>query len=82
VADQPIVASQVESLGCGISLDGERATPAEIKEAVDRLLVNPSYAASARVLAKTISQGYGVSAAVTELETLLDRRAAVIGGAE
>jgi MGT family glycosyltransferase len=81
VADQPILASQVESLGCGISLDGEQATPAEIKEAVDRLLVNPSYTASARGLAETISRSHGVSSAATEIEALLDRHAGVFGAA-
>jgi MGT family glycosyltransferase len=82
VADQPILASQVEALGCGISLDGERATTAEIKEAVDRLLNDPSYAANARAMAETIRLSSGVSSAATELETLLGRHTAIPRAAE
>jgi len=82
VADQPILASQVETLGCGVSLDGEHATPAEIKGAVDRLLNDPSYAANARVLAEAVSQSPGVSSAATELETLLGQQTAISDVAE
>jgi UDP:flavonoid glycosyltransferase YjiC (YdhE family) len=70
VADQPILARQVEKLGCGLSLDGEYAAPAEIKRTADRLLVGPSYAANALILTKAVSQSAGVSSAVTELERL------------
>lgn len=82
VADQPILASQVEALGCGVSLDGEHATPAAIKEAVDRLLNDPSYAANARVQAETVSRSLGMSSAATELETLLGRHTAISSAAE
>jgi MGT family glycosyltransferase len=73
VADQPILAAQVESLGCGVSLDGDKATSDDIKEATDRLLNDPYYAARARVMAETISQKAGVIAAVAELERLFGR---------
>ncbi len=74
VADQPILAKQVEELGCGLSLNGENATPTEIKEAVNRLLTDPSYAANAGVIAETISESPGVSSAASELETLLPEK--------
>ncbi len=82
VADQPILARQVEVLGCGVSLDGENATPAEIKDGVGRLLNDQSYVANARELAKTISQSPGVASAASELETLLYRGTAVSSAAE
>lgn len=82
VADQPILARQVEVLGCGLSLDGENATPAEIKDGVDRLLNDQSYAANARALAGIISQSSGVSSAVSELEMLLGRGTAISSAAE
>jgi UDP:flavonoid glycosyltransferase YjiC (YdhE family) len=83
VADQPILARQVEALGCGLSLDGELATPAEIKEAVDRLLGDPSYSANALMLGETISQSPGLSSVVSELERLVRRHAASLhAGAE
>ena len=71
VADQPILASQIEALGCGASLDGDNATPAEIKAAVDRLLSDRSFTANARTLAVRISRSPGVSAAASQIETLL-----------
>ena len=82
VADQPILASQVKTLGCGLSLNGENATPAEIKEAVDRLLSDPFYAAKAHLMAATISQSPGVSSAVAELEALFDRKPSISNAAE
>jgi len=81
VADQPILARQVEILGCGLYLDGEHATPTEIKDGIDRLLNDQSYAANAGALAKTISQSPGVSSAVAELETLLVGRGTAISNA-
>ena len=82
VADQPILASQIEALGCGASLDGDNATPAEIKAAVDSLLSDRSFTANALTLAETISRGPGVSAAASQLETLLSHKTAISNAAE
>lgn len=76
VADQPILADQVERLGCGLSLDGENAPPAEIRQSVERLLAGPSFTAKARLLAKAISRSAGASSAVAELERLSGRAGA------
>jgi UDP:flavonoid glycosyltransferase YjiC (YdhE family) len=70
VADQPILAAQVQDLRCGLSLDGDNATPREITGAIDRLISDPSYAANAQVLADTISKSPGIPAAVSRLEEL------------
>lgn len=69
-ADQPLLAAQVHGLGCGLSLDGDDATPFEIGEAIDRLLCEPAFTARARSLASKISASPGVSAAVARLEEL------------
>lgn len=69
-ADQPLLAAQVQSLGCGLSLDGDIATPREIGGAIDRLIGEPAFAARARCLARVISASPGVSAAVARLEEL------------
>src|SRR5262249_44473745 len=53
--DQPILASQVQKLGCGLSLDGDSATSDEIGEAIDRLIEDQSFAAQARSLAFAIA---------------------------
>lgn len=72
-ADQPLLAAQVHRLGCGLSLDGDEATPTEIGESIDRLIEEPTFAASARSLAGAISASPGVSAAVRWLEKLAAR---------
>lgn len=72
-ADQPILAAQVGQLGCGVPLDGDNATPIQIREAIDRLLSEPSYTANARLLADAISKSLGLSHAVSRLEQLAER---------
>jgi UDP:flavonoid glycosyltransferase YjiC (YdhE family) len=69
-ADQPALAAQVQALGAGRSLDGEAATPEEIKAAVDEVLGDPSYAANARSLARAIALAPGAAAAADRLEQL------------
>jgi UDP:flavonoid glycosyltransferase YjiC (YdhE family) len=70
-ADQPALATQVQALGCGLSLDGENASPAEIRAAAERLTTDTSYNLNARRLADVISRSPGVSAAVLRLEQLV-----------
>jgi len=69
-ADQPALATQVQALGCGLSLDGENASPAEIRVAAEKLITDTSYGLNARRLADIISRSPGVSAAVLRLEQL------------
>lgn len=68
--DQPILAAQVQNLGCGLSLEGDTATSFEIGQAIDRLISAPSYTANARLLADTILRSPGISTAVSRLEEL------------
>jgi UDP:flavonoid glycosyltransferase YjiC (YdhE family) len=68
--DQPVLGSQVQKLGCGLSLDGDRATSGEIGEAIDRLIEEQSFAAQARSLASAIAKSPGVGAAADKLEQL------------
>jgi len=70
VADQPILATQVRDLGCGLLLDGDNATSSAIRGAIGQLISEPSYAANAHLLAGMISKSPGVSAAVSRLEQL------------
>ena len=69
-ADQPILAAQAAALGVGLALDGELASPADIRAATDRLLTDPSYARNARRLAREIAAAPGVAAMVSRLEQL------------
>lgn len=72
-SDQPAVAAQVETLGAGRTLDGEPASPLEIARAVDDLLSDPSYAASANRLARAIAATPGAATAASRLEDLAQR---------
>jgi hypothetical protein len=71
VADQPPLAAQLERLGAGRDLDGELATPAEIAAAVDAVLVDPAYRASAGELARAIAAKHGAVTAAARLERLV-----------
>ena len=70
VADQPILAQQVEALGCGLSLE-DAVAPAAIKSAVERMLHDRSFAANCLSLADQISRTPGASYAVSHLEKAL-----------
>jgi len=71
VADQPMLARQVEALGCGLTLEGDSAAAADIKRSVQRLLRDQSAKVNAHLLADKLSKSPGVSFAVTHLETAL-----------
>lgn len=73
VAEQPPLAAQVQALGAGIALDGDTCTPAEIATAVERVLTEPSYAATARRLAQVIAAEPGATNAPTLMEALVER---------
>ena len=70
VADQPILAQQVEALGCGLSLE-DAVAPAAIKSAVERMLHDRSFEMKCLSLAKQIAETPGVSFAVSYLESAL-----------
>ena len=43
IGDQVLLSGRAQELGAGIALDGEKATPDEIRAAVNRVLDEPSY---------------------------------------
>ena len=67
-ADQHVLAQRAAGLGAGIVLDGEDAGPAAIGEAVRTVIEDPSYRASAAVLATRIAAAPGPGRAVSRLE--------------
>jgi UDP:flavonoid glycosyltransferase YjiC (YdhE family) len=73
IADQVPLAAQVQALGVGRMLDGERATPAEIAAAVDEVVATPSFHAAAHQLAAIIATQPGTHGAATRLEQLATR---------
>jgi UDP:flavonoid glycosyltransferase YjiC (YdhE family) len=68
--DQRINADHVAAVGAGIRVDGGAEAMAEVTDAVDRLLRDPSYAAAARAVADEMSHLPPVADAVDLLERL------------
>ncbi|HZE30737.1 MAG TPA: nucleotide disphospho-sugar-binding domain-containing protein, partial [Actinoallomurus sp.] len=69
-ADQPALAAHLAERGAGIALDGERATPAEIRAAVDKVLNGNSYRDAAATIAAAIAAAPGAAGAVNLLTML------------
>ena len=67
-SDQPALAAQVATLGAGIALDGDTASPEVIGEAVMQVLADRSFATAARRLAAAIAAANAPETAATWLE--------------
>ena len=50
MGDQVLLSARIQELGAGIALDGDKATPEEIRAAVNRVLDEPSFKAKAMEL--------------------------------
>ncbi|MER5417574.1 glycosyltransferase [Streptomyces virginiae] len=66
--DQPIVASQVTDSGAGIRLRFGRATASQVGLALDKILSEPQYSASARRIQTSFQQAGGAASAASHLE--------------
>jgi MGT family glycosyltransferase len=73
--DQPIVADQVVRAGAGIRVRFGRALPGDIREAVHRVLDEPSFRRAASAVQRSFEAAGGASAAATRLESLANARA-------
>lgn len=71
-ADQPPLAARVQALGAGRALDGESATPTQIRDAVDQVTTEGSYRAAATALKRSIAAADSDQLAGALLERLLD----------
>ncbi|MFJ3176467.1 nucleotide disphospho-sugar-binding domain-containing protein [Streptomyces roseus] len=71
--DQPIVASQVTSGGAGIRLRFGRATASQIGTALDAILTEPQYRASAQRIQTSFHRAGGTATAALHLEELVRR---------
>jgi UDP:flavonoid glycosyltransferase YjiC (YdhE family) len=69
-ADQPALAAHLAERGAGIALDGERATPAEIRAAVDKVVNGNSYRDAAATIAAAIAATPGAAGAASLLTGL------------
>ncbi|WP_406631635.1 glycosyltransferase [Amycolatopsis sp. WGS_07] len=66
-ADQPALAAHLAERGAGIALDGERATPADIRAAVEKVLGDNGYRDAAAAIAAVIAAAPGAEGAVSLL---------------
>jgi UDP:flavonoid glycosyltransferase YjiC (YdhE family) len=69
-ADQPALAAHLAERGAGIALDGERATPAEIRAAVDKVVSGNGYRDAAATIAAAIAAAPGAAGAAGLLTSL------------
>jgi len=58
-ADQPIVASRVEELGCGVKLSRQQATAEALRSAVDRVIGNDEYKRNSSIVGETLRHAGG-----------------------
>jgi MGT family glycosyltransferase len=68
--DQPILARQVATAGAGIRLRFDRATPREIRAAVEKVLREPAYREAAVRIRASFEEAGGARAAAEALEAL------------
>ncbi|MFD2467849.1 glycosyltransferase [Amycolatopsis silviterrae] len=66
-ADQPALAAHLAERGAGIALDGERASPADIRAAVGKVLGDNGYRDAAAVIAAAIAAAPGAAGAASLL---------------
>jgi MGT family glycosyltransferase len=69
--DQPIIAQKVAAAGAGIRLRFERLQAAPLRDAVQAVLDDPSYRASAAVVRDSFTAAGGAARAADQLEKLL-----------
>ncbi len=69
--DQPVIASQVERAGVGIRLKFGRLRPAELHQAISRVLNEPSYRQAAERVRASFQAAGGAPRAAALLEALL-----------
>ncbi|MFC5289410.1 glycosyltransferase [Actinokineospora guangxiensis] len=69
--DQPVIAQQVVAAGAGVRLRFAHATARHIGRALDTVLTDPGYAASARAVRDSFTAAGGAAAAVDALEALV-----------
>lgn len=68
--DQPIVAEQVVAAGAGLRVKFGRVQVAELRDAVHRVLIEPSFRAAAAAVAASFAAAGGATAAAVSIEEL------------
>jgi MGT family glycosyltransferase len=68
--DQPIVADQVVAAGAGLRVKFGRVQPAELRDAVTRVLAEPAFRTAAAHVRASFAAAGGAAAAATALEAL------------
>jgi MGT family glycosyltransferase len=74
VGDQPDNAARVVAQGAGIRL-GRDSTPEHIRAAIERVLRQPGFGASARRMAGILAKENGAQTAAEEIESAVRQRA-------
>jgi MGT family glycosyltransferase len=72
--DQPAIAQQVVTSGCGLRLSFRRSSAAQIRDAVHRVLADPRYQLAARRISRSFEEAGGSRRAADLLEALAQQR--------
>jgi MGT family glycosyltransferase len=72
--EQPAIARRIERAGCGMSIELKQLTSRGLGLLIRAVLAEPSYARSARVIARSSQAAGGVQTAANEIETVLGPR--------
>lgn len=73
--EQTLNAMQIVKIGAGLMLKPHEITTSTIRDCVEKLLSNAQYAKNAEQLRESLQRGGGVSKAVNEINSLLDKPA-------
>ncbi|AKG35567.1 macrolide family glycosyltransferase [Paenibacillus durus] len=77
-ADQPYMAGRSAELGAAISLDKDTLTPERLKDSVEKVLNDPSYAENIKKISDSFKQAGGYKKAVEEILKLKSERGILV----
>jgi len=66
-ADQPYMAARVSELGAAISLDKDKLTSEMLKNAVEKVLTEPSYLENIKRISNSFKEAGGYKKAIKEI---------------
>lgn len=73
-ADQPIVASRLEELGCGIKMSRQQATPEALRSTVNRVISNNAYKRNCSIVGETLRNAGGYKRAADLIMAMTKKR--------
>jgi len=73
-ADQPIVASRLEEVGCGVKMSRQQATAEALRSAFDRIISNDAYKRHSSIVGETLRNAGGYKRAADLIMAMTKKR--------